>query len=86
MTPSWFVNIDLWSESSGRSVEMEIYAATSREALIEAISRVELEEGELFHTVHIGKSAEAAKMSDVISDGLDFMARHDAAFKDLARR
>ena len=54
MTPSWFVNIDLWSESSRRSVEMEIYAATSREALIEAISRVELEEGELFHTVHIG--------------------------------
>jgi two-component system cell cycle response regulator CtrA len=30
-------------------------SATSREALIEAISRVEMKEGELFHMVHIGK-------------------------------
>ena len=55
MTPSWFIDITLWSEAGHRSVEMQIQAETGREALIEAISRVELEEGELFHTVHIGK-------------------------------
>lgn len=86
MTHLWFVNIDLEGESGGRSVEMKISAATSREALIDAISRVELQEGELFHTVHVGKPTESVKMSDVITDGLDFMVRHDAAFKDLANR
>ena len=53
----WFINIELWSESGHRSVEMKTQAATGREALIDAISRVELKEGELFHTVHIGKPA-----------------------------
>jgi len=51
------VNIEPLSEDGHRSVEMKIQAATGREALIDAISRVELKESELFHTVHIGKPA-----------------------------
>ncbi len=60
---SWLVDITLRSESGHRSVEMEIQAATSREALIVAITRVELKEAELFHTVHIAKPRGAEAMS-----------------------
>lgn len=49
---TWHVDICL---APDRSIEMQVQAATSREALIEAISQVKLEEGELFHTVHIGR-------------------------------
>jgi hypothetical protein len=85
--PHWTVNILLWRPKDGsREIDVEVSAVTSREALIEAISRVELNEGELFHTVHIGKPCEdaAARFRAVMADGMAFMDRHDAAFRRLA--
>ncbi len=72
---------------------MEVQAATSRTALIKAIASVKLNQGELFHVAHIGRPSvkqtlpeDDSLMDRVLADGMDFMDRHDAAFRELADR
>ena len=59
--PLWGVCISTADTEKGclkhREIEVDVKAPTAKEALIAAIEFVQLREGELFHTVHIGPPA-----------------------------
>lgn len=86
--PWWFVDISIENGSRNRRLELEIQAVTSRAALVKAISSVRLRQGELFHNIQIGRPCgkDDRRMRRVMVDGIAFMKRHDAAFRELADR
>jgi hypothetical protein len=54
MTDDPFWTIDFWMEP-GRDIEFTIQAQTGKEALIKAITKLMLRDGELFHSIHVGR-------------------------------
>jgi hypothetical protein len=54
MTNDPFWPIDFWMEP-GRDIEVTIQAQTGKEALIKAITDLILHDGELFHSIHVGR-------------------------------
>lgn len=62
--PDMLWRISIWTEipdagpSSGREVNLDIYAKTGKSALIKAISEFEAQSDELIHDVHISRPEE----------------------------
>lgn len=48
--PFWYVNFMI--EPSGREVELHVQASSSKDAIMAALSQLELADDELLHTLH----------------------------------